>query len=99
MTLPAASDDAVLRKGGKWDGEVTELEKSTTDSDGGGCKGLETMEVFASQDVDGFFGMAGMDAGTGAGVSVCAGVDAVDKLPSMSGSPNAAIMSCCVSKG
>ena len=95
MTLPAASD-AALRKGGRWDGEVAEMGKSTTDSDGGECKGLETMEVFVSEDVDGLFGMAGVDAGTGAGVGVGAGVDVVDKIPSMSSSPNAAIISCCV---
>ena len=91
---------AALRKDGKWDGEVAEMENSTTDSDKVGCKGLEPVEVFASPEVDGLFRMAGVDVGTGAGVGVGAGVDGVDKIkdkiPSMSSSPNAAIISCCV---
>ena len=95
VTSPAASD-AVLRKSGKWDDEVAEVGESTTDSDKVGCKGLEMVEVFASQDVDGLFGMASVDAGTGAGVGVGAGVDAVDKIPPISDSPNAATVSCCV---
>ena len=70
------------------------METLTTDKVG--CKGLETVGAFTSQDAGDLFGIGGVDAGTGAGVGVGAGVDAVDKIPSKSGSPDAATMSCCV---
>ena len=66
-------------KGRKRDGgEVAETEKSTTDEAGG--KGLEAGAASSSQEIDDSFVTSRVDSGTGSGVSVGAGVDAVDRI-------------------
>ena len=65
-------------KGRKRDGgEVAETEKSTTDEAGG--RRLEAEAASASQEIDDPIGTHGVDSETGSGVSVGAGVDAVDR--------------------
>jgi hypothetical protein len=81
---------SVLGKGGKRDGGGEEgTEKPTTDEAGSKVLGVEAEP--GSQDASDLFRTGGVDAGTGASVSVGAGVDAV-----MSGSTHGAAISRCV---
>jgi len=65
------------------------MEEPTTDEVGG--KGFEVAAAPAPQDANDLFRAGGVDAGTGASVSVRADVDAV-----RSGSAHGATISCCV---
>ena len=77
--------DPAFSEGRKWDGgEEAGTEKSTTDEAGG--KGLEAEAASASQEIDDSFGTRRVDSGTGSGVSVGAGVDAVYRISVVSGS-------------
>ena len=65
-------------------GEEAGKERPTMDEAGG--KGLESEAASASQEIDVSFGTRSVDSGTGPGVSVGAGVDAVDRISLVSGS-------------
>jgi hypothetical protein len=67
------------------------MEKPTTDKAGSGEMGVET--VSASQDTNNLFRTGGVDASTGARVSVGAGMDARDKISPVSGPAHGATIS------
>ena len=82
-------------------GKKAGKEKPTTDEAGG--KGLESEAASASQEIDVSFGARGVDSGTGPGVSVGAGVDAVDRISLVSGSAHGGLVwsgkACSVAAG
>ena len=59
-----------------------------------GSRGSEVEAVPASQDVSDASSTGDVDAGTGASVGVCTGVDTVDKISLISGSGHDATVSC-----
>ena len=71
--------DSAFGKGETRDGGgEAGTEKPTTDE--AGSKELDAEAAPASQDVDDSFRTGGINSGTGDGVGVCAGVDAVDRI-------------------